>query len=353
MSSNGGDSWLTRTGLPTGTVTFIAVNPNWSLDVFVTYGGYTAGRKVYYSNDAGATWTNISGTLPNIPINCIAYENTGGSPNDALYIGTDVGVYYRDDDLGDWIPYMNGMPATMVFDLEINETSNKITAGTYGRGFWRSATYYGCDPARLLTPGNDPSNPNSTGFQHYETYEHITSSRVITGGVGTDVTYDAATYVKLTTGFHARKDNLFVAKLGGCSSSPEPPPEPFMPITGIYVGSQIYAETEDNNGDIVESEWGVLGEEELSDDNLPLSVNIYPNPFSSSITIEYELRQAVKVEIFIFNHLGKQIEKIVQNNNQTGVQQFIWNSYGLPNGIYFVHVISDNKMTTTKIVKMR
>ncbi len=354
MSNNGGSSFTTVSGnLPSYTITFIAVNPNNSFQVWVTFDGYVSGQKVYQSLDAGTTWTNVSGSLPNIPVNCIAYENTGGSPDDALYIGTDVGVYYKDNDLGDWIPYMNGMPATMVFDLEINETSNKITAGTYGRGFWRSDTYTGCHGAFGLNPSNDPSNPNSTGFQHYETYSYILSSRIITGGVGTDVTYDAATYIKLTTGFHARKDNLFVAKLGGCSSSPEPPPEPFMPLTGVYVGSQIYAETEDYNGDIVEQDWGILGEDELTDDNLPLSVNIYPNPFSSTITIEYELKQAEKVEIFIFNHLGKQIEKNVQDNNQTGLQQFIWNSYGLPNGVYFVHVLSEQKMTTNKIVKMR
>lgn len=349
MSYDNGATFTTISGgLPASTITFIAVNPDNSFQVWVTYGGYISGRKVYQSLDAGTTWLNVSGSLPNIPVNCIAFEDTDGSPAHALYVGTDVGVYYRDDDLGDWIPYMNGMPATMVFDLEINETYNQITAGTYGRGFWRSNTYTGCSGAYVLNPGNDPSNPNSTGFQHYETSSYITSSRVITGGAGTDVTYDAATYVKLTTGFHARKDNLFVAKLGGCTASPVPPGGQFIPVTGTYAGTQSYADN--NNMDAYV--WGSLGDDELRNDGAPLTIKIYPNPFSNSTTIEYELNLSGKVEIIILNHLGMQIEKIVQENQQSGKHQYVWDTFGLPTGIYFVHVWVGQETITKKIVKM-
>jgi len=367
MSANGGSTWTTQTGLPSGAVTFIAVNPLWSLDVFVTFGGYTSGRKVYRSTDAGATWTNISGSLPNIPINCIAYENTAGAPNDALYIGTDVGVYYRNDDTGDWIPFMNGLPATMVFDLEINETSGYIMAGTYGRGFWRSQTYGTCTNLSL-TQANDPSNPNYTGFQHYEALSYLTSSRIITGGVGTDVSYQAADYITLTTGFHAKAGNKFIAKLGPCSGTgPESPPEP---VSGIYVGTSplnpstfdeaIYVEaTNEEAMDDLEtmndSDFNKVsspGEDELSTDNSELSVNIYPNPFYNSITIDYELNQPEKVEIYIFDHKGSLIEKIV-HNNQSGKQQYLWNASDVPKGMYIVYLKTEQQTVTKKIIKIR
>jgi hypothetical protein len=226
MSNDAGTTFANVTSnLPVGSITFIAVNPSNSFDVFVTYGGYTAGRKVFRSTDAGGSWTNISGTLPNIPVNCIAYEETGGVPNDAIYIGTDVGVYYRDDDIGDFIPFMNGLPATMVFDLEINEASAVITAGTYGRGLWRSALYTDCPTGYVLTVLNDPSNPLYTGFQHYEASSTVTSSRIITGGVGTDVTYKGGTSVTLLQGFHAKANNRFNAILGPCDgTAPVIPP---------------------------------------------------------------------------------------------------------------------------------
>ncbi len=225
MSNDDGGTFSNiSAGLPAGTITFIAVNPDNSFDVFVTFGGYTAGQKVYQSTNAGTSWTNISGSLPNIPINCIAFEDNDGAPNDAVYVGTDVGIYYRDDDIGDWIPFMNGLPSVIVFDLEINHTSGVITAGTYGRGFWRSALYTDCPSWYTLVPANDPSNPLSSGFQHYEASDSVTGNRVITGGIGTDVTYQAGTKVRLYQGFHVLANNRFQAVLGPCSGTAPPVP---------------------------------------------------------------------------------------------------------------------------------
>jgi len=239
MSDDGGATFSNVTGdLPSGTITFIAVNPNNSFEVFVTYSGYNAANKVFSSSSAGTTWTNITGSLPNIPVNCIAYQDTGGSPDDALYIGTDVGVYYRDNTIGDWVPFMNGMPNVMVFDLEINETSGYITAATYGRGYWRSLLYSACPWGWTLTPANDPGNPNYTGFQYWEASTSITSTRIITGGLGTDVTYQSGGSITLLDGFHARAGNKFKAILGPCTSAApvENALGEFRPVTGIYMG---------------------------------------------------------------------------------------------------------------------
>ncbi len=221
-------------GLPGYTITFIAVDPSNSLNVFVTLGGYTPGQKVYESIDGGATWVNISGSLPNIPVNCIAYENTSGAPSDALYIGNDVGVFYRDDNHTDWIPFRNGLPTVPVFDIEINELSGVLTVGTFGRGLWRSALFSTCAANLLLNVSNDPSNPNYTGYQFYEASNSVESSRIITGGIGTDVQYKSDNYVKLTTGFHARQHNLFQAKLGPCNTG-APAPNNFIKVPGRFV----------------------------------------------------------------------------------------------------------------------
>ena len=218
MSSDGAAIWTPiGASLPNYSITGIAIDPTNSFSVFVTLGGFTAGEKVYHSTDAGTTWTNISGSLPNIPTNCIAFQNTGGVPQNAIYIGTDIGVFYRDNNHTDWIPFRNGLPTVPVWDLEINETNGILTAGTFGRGLWRSALYSSCASAWVLTPANDPGNPNYTGYQFYEASSYVQSSRIITGGLGTDVQYKADNYIKLTTGFNAREHSLFQAKLGPCN----------------------------------------------------------------------------------------------------------------------------------------
>jgi len=235
-SSNGGTNWTTITsGLPGRGITSIAVNPDNASDVFITVGNYAAGQKVYASANAGSSWTNISGTLPNVAVICIAYEDNDGSPDDALYIGTDIGIFYRNAALGDWIPFRNGLPSVPVSDLEINKGNGVIRAATYGRGLWSSALYSTCPVNYTLTKINDPSNPNYTGFQYYESSYGIESSRTITGGVGTDVTYKAGTSIILGTGFNAREHNKFKAILGPCEAKQATTPQKII-VTGTYAG---------------------------------------------------------------------------------------------------------------------
>lgn len=189
----------------------IAVDPVNSLRVWVTFYGFANGIKVYFSSNGGASWTNESGSLPNIPIQCIEFQPN--STNDALYIGTNFGVFYRNDVIGDWIFYSNGLPNTRVYDLDIE--GSLLYAGTSGRGMWSSALY-SCDINLTLTQANDPSGPLFTGHQEYHVSDAITSTRIITGGLGTDVRYNAAGSVTLLDGFHAKANNLLEVKLDGC-----------------------------------------------------------------------------------------------------------------------------------------
>jgi photosystem II stability/assembly factor-like uncharacterized protein len=141
QTTNGGTSWNSITGsLPVGSsqITGIAVdniNPN---NVYVSLSGWSAGNKVYYSNNGGISWTNYSAGLPNIPANCIVYRNNSAG---AVYVGTDVGVYYRELSMSSWMPFMSGLPNVIIDDLEIYYPTGKLRAGTYGRGTWETDLY--------------------------------------------------------------------------------------------------------------------------------------------------------------------------------------------------------------------
>ena len=138
-SYNGGQSWTSiTTNLGSGKVNSIAINKADPNKVWVCKSGFYDGQKVYQTLDGGATWTNISFSLPNYPVNSIinAPNTTNG-----LYVGTDMGVYYYDTVLNDWIPFMKDLPNVIVKELELFEQGNKIRAATYGRGLWESVTY--------------------------------------------------------------------------------------------------------------------------------------------------------------------------------------------------------------------
>jgi PKD repeat protein/photosystem II stability/assembly factor-like uncharacterized protein len=135
-TTNGNNFSNITSNLPTSSsITNITVDPNDSLRAWVTYSGFTASTKVYYTNNGGLSWSNFSAGIPNIPVNCIVYEE--GS-NDGLYIGTDMGVFYRNASHTSWQYFSNGLPNTIVNDLEIYYAGSKLRAATYGRGIWES-----------------------------------------------------------------------------------------------------------------------------------------------------------------------------------------------------------------------
>ena len=76
--------------------------------------------------------------LPPYPINDIVFQ---AGTKDAIYVGTDVGVFYNptaSDPDSEWLCFNSGLPVCMVADLELNYCFNKIIAGTFGRGIWES-----------------------------------------------------------------------------------------------------------------------------------------------------------------------------------------------------------------------
>ena len=135
-TTNGGANWVNiSAGLPSNAITYISVHDLDPNILWVSVSGFSNGDKLYKSIDGGASWLNVSGNLPNLPINCVTYEY--GS-NNGVYVGTDMGVYYKNDDLAQWQLFMTDLPNVIVNELEIEYTTGKIRAATYGRGIWES-----------------------------------------------------------------------------------------------------------------------------------------------------------------------------------------------------------------------
>ncbi len=140
-STDGAQNFSSLAGALPGSlaVTGVSTHPVDPNKIWVSMSGYSVGFKVYYSSNGGQTWTNLSSGLPNVPVNCVIHS--GDTARNGVYIGTDVGVYYRDDLLNAWVPFMNGLPNVIVNELEIQPISLKIRAGTYGRGVWESPLF--------------------------------------------------------------------------------------------------------------------------------------------------------------------------------------------------------------------
>ncbi|WP_298117969.1 T9SS type A sorting domain-containing protein [Flavobacterium sp.] len=115
-------------------ITSVDVHSSNSSIVYLTTAG-TSGLAMK-SVTGGTSFTSFSEGLPNIGKNIIVHQ--GRNLNNPLYIGTTLGVYYRDDTMTQWEPFETNLPNVPVTDLEINLEDSKIIAATYGRGVWQT-----------------------------------------------------------------------------------------------------------------------------------------------------------------------------------------------------------------------
>ena len=154
-TNNLGANWSTKT-IP-GVSSFftevsqVLVHPKNENVIYITKTGYSINNKIYKSTDNGSTWKNITYNIPNIPVNCITIDIETDSSNVDMYIGTDVGVFYKKELDTVWQYYGTGMPNTEVADLEIYYPTRKLRAGTHGRGIFE------IDLNPLTFPASNPS----------------------------------------------------------------------------------------------------------------------------------------------------------------------------------------------------
>lgn len=139
-TTDGGATNWTPVTLPvsSNSVTYISVKANDPNTLWITYGGFTNGVKIFQSIDGGTSWTNISGGLPNLPaMSIVQYKRA--LDRYILFAGTDVGVYVKDGNT-DWAALNTGLPNVVVPELEIfyGAVTDKLRAATFGRGLWET-----------------------------------------------------------------------------------------------------------------------------------------------------------------------------------------------------------------------
>ena len=119
-------------------MTSVIADPVDPSHAYVSYGGFREGYRsanVYETTIAGHALKlkNISGNLPNAPVNFLAYDR----PNDTVYAATDLGVFFMQHDNKVWTKLGDNLPNTATEDLKIQASSGKLYVGTFGRGTWR------------------------------------------------------------------------------------------------------------------------------------------------------------------------------------------------------------------------
>ncbi|HDY75356.1 MAG TPA: T9SS type A sorting domain-containing protein [Candidatus Marinimicrobia bacterium] len=84
----------------------------------------------------------------------------------------------------------------------------------------------------------------------------------------------------------------------------------------------------------------------------------YPNPFNPTTTINYELAYASDVQLIVYNIVGREIIKLVDNRENAGTHNIKWNGrdkYGveMASGVYIYQLKSGNNSTSRKLLLIK
>ncbi len=79
----------------------------------------------------------------------------------------------------------------------------------------------------------------------------------------------------------------------------------------------------------------------------------YPNPFNPSTAINYQLSGQSKVELKIFDVLGREVQTLVNEIQNAGSYKVNFDASNLPSGIYIYQIKADNFIQSKKMILMK
>src|SRR5262249_9343277 len=146
VGTDDGRIWVTRDTGATWTlllsgqpwVTRLVLDPADPGTVYATLSAYRAGSftpHVLVSHNFGSTWRDLSGNLPQAPVNDLIIAR-----NHLLYVATDQGVFVTVAGLTHWLRLTRGLPLVPIDDLEYDPTHHRLVAATFGRGMYQLHT---------------------------------------------------------------------------------------------------------------------------------------------------------------------------------------------------------------------
>lgn len=78
---------------------------------------------------------------------------------------------------------------------------------------------------------------------------------------------------------------------------------------------------------------------------------VYPNPFTTSMTIEYELKGISSIQFTVYNIQGMVVYETNDHLLQAGSHKVIWSPSHLPAGMYYGVLRTEEGMSAIKIIK--
>ena len=301
LSTNNGTNWTAiNNGLTNTDVrSIIAMSP------YITVG--TNGGGVFGSSDNGVTWGTNNAGLTDLHVSSLGFPSTN-----ILFAGTSGGVFMFDyGGTNTYSAVNNGLTNLDVYTLLGNGAD--LYAGTQGGGIFKTTNN-----------GTNWSAINTGLTFNYITAFVVSGTNIFAGTNGGGIflsTNNGANWTAINTGL----TNLDIYSLG---------------ISGTY----LYAGT-DLNGVWKRSLSEITGVNEI---NTSKNMNVYPNPASNLITLNFDRPNNQKITLNFYNLIGELVKTELLKQNQQQV-----NICDLNNGIYIVEIKANDWSEKQQLIIQR
>ena len=276
----------------------------------------TWGSGVLKSVDAGASWTQVNDGLANTNVTSLTF-----SPDKSLYAGTFGGGAFKLADASS--PWKKlSIADDKIWTVHATK-SNELYASSYGNGVFVSLDN-GATWSKALTSSNTKYIYNIQSDNANNVYMIST-----TGGIFVKV---AATNTWKNLG------------LGGFG------------VSSIYLDEtdgSVFIGT--SSGYVYKNDATLTGTSESSN-VIPTHFNVsqnYPNPFNPSTQISYDLPKQARVKLIIYDLLGKEVTKLVDETKEAGRYTVTFNAAKYASGLYFYKVTADNYSSIKKMILIK
>ena len=98
-----------------------------------------------------------------------------------------------------------------------------------------------------------------------------------------------------------------------------------------------------------------LGLEDMATDGSILELSSYPNPFSTTTNIKYDLKTNTHVNLSIYNITGQLVNVLVDSTETAGSHTVVWNGtssggYDLADGMYILKLKTETEAQSFKLI---
>jgi photosystem II stability/assembly factor-like uncharacterized protein len=317
-TKNGGDNWIAE-DYPDGNVFMNTIF------FFDTLNGWIGGTYIAGTTNGGITWVEAevdSSMISGLPVYNFNFYNLQFGYACGGYLDL-AGVIWRTTNYGEnWTA--TGVSPDQVFDIYIIDSLNVITLSGDPEGFWGI--------------GDIKTTDAGTSW----TYEELSLS-----GLSFAIDFRTETEGWSASGFKF----LFTSDKGESWIDKETPDSAIIfdlvftdSITGYAVGEM---------GTILKYK----KDSETPADSIPYEIKLFqnfPNPFSVSTQIEWQLPIGNFVTLKLFDMLGNEISTLINEFQDAGYySKFISFNPALSSGIYFYQFISGSYVSTKKMIHLK